>query len=67
MTSGTQPAVARLGERLREARLNARLTVREPPSRSGCVRTARWCSMRMAECCRRSIGWLRWQRPMMCR
>jgi transcriptional regulator with XRE-family HTH domain len=29
MTSGTQPAVARLGERLCEARLNARLTVRE--------------------------------------
>jgi transcriptional regulator with XRE-family HTH domain len=29
------PAVARLGERLREARLNARLTVREAAERAG--------------------------------
>jgi transcriptional regulator with XRE-family HTH domain len=36
MTSGTHsPVVAQLGERLREARLNARLTVREAAERAG--------------------------------
>ena len=35
MTSGALPAIARLGERLREARLNARLTVREAAEQVG--------------------------------
>jgi DNA-binding XRE family transcriptional regulator len=36
MTSDTRsPAVAQLGDRLREARLNARLTVREAAERAG--------------------------------
>ena len=36
MTSGvSSPTIARLGERLREARLNARLTVREAAQRVG--------------------------------
>jgi transcriptional regulator with XRE-family HTH domain len=36
MTSGRRlPAIAQLGDRLREARLNARLTVREAAQRAG--------------------------------
>src|SRR5262245_34518884 len=35
MTSTTSPIIAQIGDRLREARLNARLTVREAAERAG--------------------------------